>query len=85
MRQLLSSFAYNSKLRPYNGATAILASAAQDALNRKYLAPGGEGVAAGAGASGLVYSLWRDPSIGPYLVQTWGYLEGMLNPAGTMG
>jgi hypothetical protein len=85
MRQPRLKFAFNSDLRPYNGKTAVLASAAQDALNRKYLAPVGEWVAAGAGASGLVYSLWRDPSIGPYLVQTWGYLEGMLNPAGTMG
>ena len=42
-------------------------SAAQDALNRRYgggLAPVGAVVAAGAGASSLVYSLWRDPSIG---------------------
>ena len=42
-------------------------SAAQDALNRRFgggLAPVGAVVAAGAGASSLVYSLWRDPSIG---------------------
>jgi hypothetical protein len=66
--------------------SAVAVSAAQDALNRRYgggLAPVGAVVAAGAGASSLVYSLWRDPSIGPYLIQTWGYLEGMLNPAGS--
>lgn len=63
----------------------MVASAAQDALNRRYggvVGGLGQVVAAGAGASSLVYSLWRDPSIGPYLIQTWGYLEGMLNPAG---
>jgi hypothetical protein len=68
--------------------SAVVVSAAQDALNRQYggkLAPVGALVAAGAGASSLVYSLERDPSIGPYLIQTWGFLEGMLDPAGGGG
>ena len=38
---------------------------------------------AGAGASSFLYSLWRDPSIAPYLAQTWGYTQQSFFPAGS--
>ena len=32
---------------------------------------------------GFLWSIYRDPSIGPYLVQTWGHIQAALDPAGT--
>ena len=70
--------------------TASLASAATDASDRWLGGPGSIGarlgataVAAGAGASSFLYSLWRDPSIAPYLAQTWGYTQQSFFPAGS--
>ena len=70
--------------------TASLASAATDASDRWLGGPGSiaarlgaSAVAAGAGASSFLYSLWRDPSIAPYLAQTWGYTQQSFFPAGS--
>ena len=35
------------------------------------------------GASTLLYSLWRDPSIAAYALQTWGVVDALVFPAGT--
>ena len=51
----------------------------------------GEAAKASAGRAALTYgfpngflwSVYRDPSIGPYLVQTWGHIQAALDPAGT--
>jgi len=51
----------------------------------------GEAAKASAGRAALTYgfpqgflwSIYRDPSIGPYLVQTWGHIQAALDPAGT--
>lgn len=32
---------------------------------------------------GFLWSVYRDPSIGPYLVQTWGHIQAALDPGGT--
>ena len=32
---------------------------------------------------GFLRSVYRDPSIGPYLVQTWGHIQAALDPGGT--
>eukprot|EP00982_Pelagococcus_subviridis_P014786 31355-Pelagococcus_subviridis.AAC.11 len=71
----------------YYEKTAIEASNAVDAIDRRVnndaVVSGAAGaIGAAAASSSFLYSLFRDPSVGPYLLQTWGYLNGLLSPAG---
>ena len=68
-------------------SVAVSASAARDAVDRRLgnggaAAAAGTALALGGGASSFLYSLWRDPSVAPFLVQTWGYLDGLAYPDG---
>ena len=68
-------------------SVAVSASAARDAVDRRLgnggaAAAAGTALALGGGASSFLYSLWRDPSVAPFLVQTWGYLDGLVYPDG---
>ena len=69
-------------------SVAVSASAARDAVDRR-LGNGGAAAAAGGrrwrlaeSATSVLYLLWRDPSVAPFLVQTWGYLDGLVYPDG---
>ena len=54
---------------------------------KKAAAMGGAAAAAALGgpyaASTLLYSLWRDPSVAAFALQTWGTVDGLVFPAGT--
>ena len=68
-------------------SVAVSASAARDAVDRRLgnggaAAAAGTALALGGGATSFLYSLWRDPSVAPFLVQTWGYLDGLVYPDG---
>ena len=72
--------------RPFfNGGKAGGEDDADEA--KKAAAMGGAATAAALGgpyaASTLLYSLWRDPSVAAFALQTWGTVDGLVFPAGT--